>query len=332
MASTAISIYAELLSNIRQISLAVSLPSPSDKSTRVSVTHEVDTSSVHVTHAGETSHLTLPGRVSCPPNQDLPLQRRSEDATLLTWRLALARDGQPREEPAVSTVPWEARDLVPGGEVACRKCQASLVKQGVVKEWKDLPAEGWAEMMEFWHCHKPGEEHHHGHGHGHADGLVGAGGTADGEKADQQTLASRGYGAASTISAQKGVGFVNLTTLLFEEGDCAGVTVSSTFVNLCRGSCVVMDVMCTTGTKKVAKPDHRSSQWHGYRYKYPRSTHTVNPFLLVGLLDGPRNRVRKGDGFVVCLAEGPASGYNRDTLELRVARDCHEGQACAYQP
>lgn len=115
---------------------------------------------------------------------------------------------------------------MPGSEVRCRGCRAALVAAGSVREWKDLPAEGWAEMMEFWHCHKPGEEHHHGHGHGVGQ-AEGSGVTADREaKADEASLASRGYGAASTISAQKGVGFVDLTTFLFDEGDCVGVTVS----------------------------------------------------------------------------------------------------------
>jgi hypothetical protein len=80
--------------------------------------------------------------------------------------------------------------------------------------WKDLPSENWAEMMEFWHCHKP--DHKHGEDHGDASG-----------KADEKTLAARGYGASSVISAQEGVGFVDLTTLLFTESDCQHLTVSS---------------------------------------------------------------------------------------------------------
>ncbi|OIW35647.1 hypothetical protein CONLIGDRAFT_566173 [Coniochaeta ligniaria NRRL 30616] len=226
MATSHISIYAELLSNIRQVSLAVSLDSATDESTKVRIAHSNDTSSVHVSHAGETSHLTLPGRVSCPEGQELTIQRRSADAKVLTWRLPLVHDNQTaaQREGARSSVPWEARDLVPGSEVSCRKCQAPLVREGSVKEWKDLPAEGWAEMMEFWHCHKPGEEHHHGHDHS-------SNGTAEDKsahetKADEETLASRGYGATSTITAQKGVGFVDLTTLLFAEEDCAGITFS----------------------------------------------------------------------------------------------------------
>ncbi|KAB5581062.1 ubiquitin-conjugating enzyme E2-binding protein [Coniochaeta sp. 2T2.1] len=241
--STPITIYAELLSNIRQISLAISLPSPSGASTKITLSHTSPSTSsspsISISHGNQTSHLLLPGPVSIPPNSsDLPIQRRSADGLLLTWRLPLGPAGQKVEAGSDgSTVPWEANDLLPGGAVACRKCRGVVVERNRVKEWKDLPAEGWAEMMEFWHCHKPGEEHH-GHGHGHGD--VGEGKTegedkVDGKgekgekevkKADEATLASRGYGAASSICAQRGVGFVNLTTVLFAEGDCGGILFS----------------------------------------------------------------------------------------------------------
>jgi hypothetical protein len=59
-------------------------------------------------------------------------------------------------------------------------------------------------MMEFWHCHKP-------HDHEHQD---------------PESLASKGYGANHAISAQKGTGFVDLTSFLFSESDCQGLKVS----------------------------------------------------------------------------------------------------------
>ncbi|KAL2166264.1 hypothetical protein VTG60DRAFT_3077 [Thermothelomyces hinnuleus] len=70
-------------------------------------------------------------------------------------------------------------------------------------------------MMEFWHCHKPDHHHHHHQNH---DGKTG--------KAGDESLATRGYGASSSISAQKDVGFVDLTTLLFDETDCQPLTFS----------------------------------------------------------------------------------------------------------
>jgi hypothetical protein len=227
MATPSISIYAELLSNIRQVSLAVSLDSPVSQSTAITVAHVHDSSLVQVCHAGESARLALPERIACPEGYRLPPGRQSAGGRSLTWRLLVVDDGETtarRGEVGAGGVPWEARELVSGGKVLCRKCEACLVKRGAVKEWKDLPAEGWAEMMEFWHCHKPGDEHHHHHS-GADEGEDGALST----KADGESLASRGYGAASTITARKGVGFVDLTTFLFSEDDCEGIVVSLCF-------------------------------------------------------------------------------------------------------
>lgn len=245
--SAQISLYAELLQNIRQVSLAASLPSPSNASTNATVTS--DGSAIHLRHDGLDAQLALPASVdaaACP--SPLPVQ---PVASSLSWRLPLATAAAPQQQQQRSgdeVVPWPATDLLPGEPVRCRGCGEPVVGAGRVGAWKDLPSENWAEMMEFWHCHKP-DDAGHGHGHGHGaprDGEQGgaAGGPAqanelggDGPapaaetdgKADEQSLASRGYGANSIISAQEGVGFVDLTSLLFAEGDCEGILVSFTY-------------------------------------------------------------------------------------------------------
>ncbi len=201
-------LYAELLSNIRQISLAVSLASPCDSSTRVTVA--ADGLTVELTHHQEVRRLTLPERVSFGASA-LPIQKQG--ITTLSWRLplqpssAILHVGSSQQNAPL----WSATDLESGSEVTCRECHAVIVASDTVEVWKDLPSENWAEMMEFWHCHKP---NHHSHDH------------HDAGKADEKSLASRGYGSSSTIYAQKGVGFVDLTTLLFVDEDCRGLTVS----------------------------------------------------------------------------------------------------------
>lgn len=70
--------------------------------------------------------------------------------------------------------------------------------------WKDLPSENWAEMMEFWHCHKPEPHNHQSHEH----------------------LADRGYGANAGISAQDAVGFIDIMSFLFTDHDTTGLKVS----------------------------------------------------------------------------------------------------------
>lgn len=195
--------YAELLSNIRQISVGCSLSSPCSTSTSAGIS--ADGKRLIVSHDGEESTLGLPAKVAAtrlPPIQ--PGETRS-----LSWRLPLASAAVRTGPTDVQTVPWSASGLQPGCSVNCRKCKTAVVDQGSIKVWKDLPSENWAEMMEFWHCHKPDD---HNHDHDRAE--------------DGQHLAGRGYGASSRISGQTGTGFVDLTSFLLSETDCKNLKVS----------------------------------------------------------------------------------------------------------
>ncbi|KAK3298849.1 ubiquitin-conjugating enzyme E2-binding protein [Chaetomium fimeti] len=208
MASDDCALYAELLVNIRQISLAVSLSSPCDASTHVAVL--ADCRTIELKHRDSTHLLTLPAKTALGGTL-LPVQDKQKGSTSLSWRLALDASSLPPSHQLDEMV-WSATDLDPKSGVACRQCATDVVCSGSVKAWKDLPSENWAEMMEFWHCHKP--DHHHPNP------------SEETGKAGEESLAARGYGASSAISAQEGVGFVDLTTLLFEEKDCQNVTFS----------------------------------------------------------------------------------------------------------
>ena len=227
---TQITIYAELLPNLRQISVAVTLPSPADADgTLVQLTD--NGAAIQVKHDGLVKSMRLPaqaevrGAVSVPLPLGPPHLAPVKEAS---WRLPLSSSVPPtvpgREAAAAGahggeSVPWSATALVTGSEVRCRTCNTSVVAAGKLAAWKDLPSENWAEMMEFWHCHKPDHDHHEtkrqtgDEPHGHGD------------KAAQDSLAGRGYGANSTISAQAGVGFVDLMAFSFAEDDCSGLTV-----------------------------------------------------------------------------------------------------------
>ncbi|KAF9879116.1 snf2 family helicase [Colletotrichum karsti] len=196
-------IYAELLTNIRQLSVAVTLPSPADRSTQGVVAS--DGATLTIAHAGSQTHFSLPGKVVAPRNGVLPSPHPG--SLILSWRLPLSETSAltargPLDEP----VPWAATDLLAESAVRCRSCEEVVVSEGKVREWKDLPSENWAEMMDFWHCHKP-TDHEHGE--------------------EPEHLAKRGYGANSSIAAQNGVGLVDLTSLLFTEADCSGLVFSS---------------------------------------------------------------------------------------------------------
>ncbi|KAK3939150.1 ubiquitin-conjugating enzyme E2-binding protein [Diplogelasinospora grovesii] len=219
------SIYAELLSNIRQVSLAVSLASPSDASTQVTIA--ADGRTVELRHHGEVRSLTLPSRVALGATA-LPTNERG--SVTLSWRLPLGDHmaSLHRDVADLQTTPWSAMDFEVGSEVACRQCGAVVVDKGAIEVWKDLPSENWAEMMEFWHCHKPGDHDHDSHGddaHNHT-ASNGALDVKSHGKADEKSLAARGYGANSALTAQKGVGFVDLATLWFADTDCDGLMYS----------------------------------------------------------------------------------------------------------
>ncbi|KAJ6790379.1 hypothetical protein PWT90_04217 [Aphanocladium album] len=198
---TDILIYAELLTNIRQITVKTSLPTPADHTTGAEIFDEGR--KFRISHNGITRELDLPA--TAPVKGTLPLSHKG--SVDLTWRLPLRPVRAPERQflPENQPLPWSASDMKLGSPVSCRACGEQFVKDATVTSWKDLPSENWAEMMEFWHCHKP----------------------VDHDKPEANSLQHRGYGAASIISAQPGVGFVDITSFLFTESDCCSISFSS---------------------------------------------------------------------------------------------------------
>ncbi|KAM3077354.1 hypothetical protein ACMFMG_006704 [Clarireedia jacksonii] len=196
-------IYAELLPNIRQISIVAELDTSSNATTKVKLAAEGR--QIVLQHNGKDTALPLPGQIAPQVQiQELPTSRKD-----LTYRLPLAgafRRADVDDAQSI-TAPWSARDLIPGAQFTCRKCNSGVIETGSIKEWRDLPSENWAEMMDFWHCHKPSD-----HGHSHANG----------EHTDLES--TKGYGANSMFTAQTGIGFVDLTSFLVMESDCLSVS------------------------------------------------------------------------------------------------------------
>lgn len=197
---TGISIYAELLPNIRQVSVGAALPSPPDATTFAEVVDQGRRLRIH--HKGCSEVVDLPAPVTKSAALAVPKAAGSE----LGWRLpvSIAEASALRSAPESQAVPWSSVDLKTGSPIICRECGSGLVRSGQIKSWQDLPSENWAEMMEFWHCHKP-------HDHG---------------SPEDERLANRGYGANSTITARPGVGFVDITLFMLSESDCNNLLVS----------------------------------------------------------------------------------------------------------
>jgi len=134
-----------------------------------------------------------------------------------------------------------------------------IVEAGKLAAWKDLPSENWAEMMEFWHCHKPEPQHHE------TKQDVGGGRNSQEGRAAQESLTARGYGANAAITAQRGVGFVDVMAFSFAEDDCLGLTVRCALLPL------TFPLPFGWVSRRWSVLAFRR-RWHDHRYKCPRTT------------------------------------------------------------
>lgn len=234
-------LHAELLPNIRQITLYVSLPrssafdgvqpqlelSESRKSVIVSLTEPFH-------HVAET--IKLPARVGdaarriLKPNAGpLSASKPTVNNHDYSFRMPIDADDEslaPRDELIDEYVPWTAADMSSATRIRCRACGTALLKNPTRDSaprdgdravsngwtWKDLPSGNWAEMMDFWHCHKPDPHEHNPDTETNAALRV--------EEANAQV---KGYGASSQVEATPGSVFIDVATFLLAEPDCAGL-------------------------------------------------------------------------------------------------------------
>lgn len=159
---TKIYLYAEVLTNIRQVTLYASLQTTKNKETKIDLSSDKKVITVH--HDGESSSIYLPTQISGTAAITIPAERAKE----LSVRLEIedVSELRPADEDLRGVeVPWSADGLTSETSMFCKACQSSILGPGRVKVWKDMPSENWAEMMDFWHCHKPHEEgaEHGGH-------------------------------------------------------------------------------------------------------------------------------------------------------------------------
>jgi hypothetical protein len=191
-----IHVYTEHLLNIRTLTIQVSLPTDSDGSTAVSADGGIFT----LSHQGENKKVSLP--VSIPDAERIKISVPSIPSKNLSFRVRLG-DNVPRDsQSSETTIPWTAASLSQQTQFQCKGCSAVVLPQGAVQIWKDLPSEGWAEMMEFWHCHKPNEPHDHEH------------------QTDK-----KGYSSDSMLAITSSVGLVNATSFVLAADDCQNIKV-----------------------------------------------------------------------------------------------------------
>jgi hypothetical protein len=251
---TCITLYAELLLHIRTVTLFASLRTNFSRSTDAKLSS--DGSYITVSHEGQSASIRLP--INVKGGGDAALELPSQPPTKeLTLRLQLEeKEGSDllgtlqREDRQANIVPWdgaslhEAKDV----EMTCKSCGGTVVAKGMIQQWRDLPNENWAEMMDFWHCHKPDEHHLHDHTH---DDVVG----------------QKGYAAGNRLQAVVGVGFVDLASFLLAESDCDGAQVSHDF--LLNLPCVP-HVITTLYPQNLWAQRRRTRPFSGIHRRYKR--------------------------------------------------------------
>ena len=195
-----IALYSELLHNIGQVTIFATLPSVADDSTNLELLS--DRRSFSVSHEGRNLTLELPCQVANAGIVGLPAPKLKE----LSFRLPVAEDVRERADgnnSSEETPPWPTSVMTSETEVACRSCRNIVIKD-TVSVWKDLPSENWAEMMDFWHCHKPDVE--------------------EAIKVSPDS-SSKGYAASNAIKPALGTAFVDTLHLRLTSTNCIGIEV-----------------------------------------------------------------------------------------------------------
>lgn len=195
-----LTLYSEVLRHIKQTTIWTELPTPSNGSTGARLSS--NRTSIIVDHDGDSAVLRLPCQVQGQSTLDL----RESPSKELSFRLSNDGphfDAAPAEvDPAPPT--WTAASLGPQTHLACGSCTHVLVA-GNISSWRDLPSDNWAEMMDFWHCHKP---------------------EADKNTRSIDRAVDKGYAAGRQIAALPGMGFVDSLHLQLHPHDCNGLEVS----------------------------------------------------------------------------------------------------------
>lgn len=247
-----IHIHAELLPNIRQLTLHVSLPRCNTLSTEslpstIALSESRRAITVYSSYRENNEDielcetLKLPVRVSESSRLGLSFSKHRGDAKdrsettraeMRDFSFRLQVDDQGSASMTTNNglqeddfIPWTAQDMTSCVSLHCRFCSRAILngtrreKQGGANDntpqaawtWKDMPSGNWAEMMDFWHCHKP-DSHQH-----------------DQEREQKMTIEDqnssvKGYGAANQVVATAGTVLIDVASFLVAEKDCQQLT------------------------------------------------------------------------------------------------------------
>ncbi|CDR47763.1 CYFA0S37e00364g1_1 [Cyberlindnera fabianii] len=160
--------YAEVLERIRSVFIAVELTGtvPAE----AILVNVIDSSKIIVQPPSqETITIELPRKVANITQEQLKACVKVRNHTM---SLRLPLEGKPSHDRSVnqlmklsSSYKWNALELrkMHDYKLTCTQCQDPLVNSKDISATTEMPSELWAEMMDFWHCHKPHDTEHHSH-------------------------------------------------------------------------------------------------------------------------------------------------------------------------
>jgi hypothetical protein len=262
-ADVSLYLHAELLPNIRQITLYVSLPqTPALEGIRPQIQLSESCKSVAVSLSEPFHHVVetikLPARVTDATRRTLNISNtaasnhKKPTSPGYEYSVRMHIDPSdpvlaPWDELIDDYVPWTAADMSSSTRIRCRGCGTAFLKESgphAVDDqsllpgwlWKDLPSGNWAEMMDFWHCHKP--DPHEDNPKYEATAAL---------KLEDQTAQIKGYGASSRVEAIPGTVLIDVATFLVSDEDCVSLKKVS-FMHVpaanspSRSSCWIIDI------------------------------------------------------------------------------------------
>lgn len=201
--TSAVNLYAEFLLNIRQVTIFATLQNDRNDESKAYITS--DKKSISVTHDGKRGKIIFPSGISGKATVHFPLSK----GKFVSLRLEIVEDDKPSlgvDMEVANDSPWPACVLGSETKIACRSCQGLLVHP-ITRTWKDLPRSNWAEMMDFWHCHKP-----------------------EVVPAAETDTSKKGYNAFNRPVLRQGQAFVDTCHLLVPESECSGLKVSTSLI------------------------------------------------------------------------------------------------------
>ncbi|KAL4789737.1 HECT-like ubiquitin-conjugating enzyme-binding-domain-containing protein [Aspergillus venezuelensis] len=226
-----LTLHAEYLPNIRQVSVQIAISRETSNPPEISLSESRRAVTVSATLAGYepdyvSETIKLPARVKEGSRRLLGDAGAGAGAREFSYRLQVDDAELPKrdalEEHLDSFVPWSAGDMAPSTKLRCAQCEILILDASTGKPsppsseqndeslsagwaWKDLPSGNWAEMMDFWHCHKPDPPKER---------------DADGKEIEDANSKVKGYGASNQVLATPGTVLVDVATFLVSDTDC----------------------------------------------------------------------------------------------------------------